>query len=221
MERARAYRRAALLSIAVIAAGCSTYRPAPPPPLPAPSARVRPPGAIVGVASWYGPGFIGRHTANGQIYHQDELTAACNSFPLGSHVMVTNLVNGRAVEVLINDRGPFKKGRKIDLSYGAARMIGMLGPGTAPVSLEGLDGAMPEAAIRYYVQVGSFTHPEAAEQLRERLIGRYPDVQIYQLDAGRGRYYRVRMGAFLTRQQAALRAAQALYLGLPLIIVSE
>lgn len=214
---ARAY--IALLSIAVIA-GCSTYRPAPPPPLPAPSSATRS-ATIVGVASWYGPGFIGRHTASGQIYDQDELTAACNAFPIGSRVMVTNLVNGRSVEVVINDRGPFKKGRKIDLSHKAAAMIGMLGPGTTRVRLEALDGAMPEESIRYYVQIGSFTRPEAAEQMRENLIQRYPDVQIYELELVSRRFYRVRMGAFATREQAVARAHQASDLGLPLIIVSE
>ena len=221
MERGPACRRAALLSIAVIAAGCSTYRPAPPPPPPAPVPQVAQPAPIVGVASWYGPGFHGRPTASGHIYDQNEMTAACNSFPLGSHVMVTNLANGRSVDVLINDRGPFKKGRKIDLSYKAASTIGMLGPGTTRVSLEGLDGAMPEAAIRYYVQVGSFTHADAAEQLRENLIRRYPDVQIYERDTGGSRYYRVRMGAFLTREQATVRAREASDLGLPMVIVSE
>ncbi|HUY18422.1 MAG TPA: septal ring lytic transglycosylase RlpA family protein [Candidatus Binataceae bacterium] len=224
MARGRAYRRAALLSAALVVAGCATYRPAAPPsltPPPAPSTHAAPPGAIVGVASWYGPGFVGKPTASGHIYHQDELTAACNVFPLGTHLMVTNLANGRSVEVLINDRGPFMKGRKIDLSHKAADLIGMLGPGTTRVSLEPLDGAMPEATIRYYVQVGSFIHPAAAERLRENLIRRYPDVQIYELDTGQRRYYRVRMGAFLTREQAAERAQQASSLGLPLMIVSE
>jgi peptidoglycan lytic transglycosylase len=176
---------------------------------------------VVGVASWYGPGFTGRPTASGQIYHQDELTAACNLFPLGTHVMVTNLANGRSVEVLVNDRGPFVKDRKIDLSHKAAGIIGMLGPGTTRVRLEALDGVLPSESLRYYVQVGSFTHAEAAEQLRESLLSRYPDVQIYALDNDGRRYYRVRMGAFLSREQAAVRAREASDLGLPQMIVSE
>ncbi len=220
MERTRMRRRIALLSIAIIAAGCATYRPAPP-QASLPSPRPAHPGTIVGVASWYGPGFTGHRTASGHIYDQNEMTAACNSFPLGSRVMVTNLVNGRSVEVLINDRGPFKKGRKIDLSYRAARMLGMIGPGTTRVSLEALNGAMPEASFRYYVQVGSFAQAQAAEELRESLIRRYPDVRIYQLDTGARRYYRVRMGAFLTREQAMERAREAAELGLPMMIVSE
>ena len=78
-------------------------------------------GVQVGVASWYGPGFHGRRTANGEIYDQYELTAAHRTLPLGTRAMVTNLDNGRSVEVRINDRGPFVDGRVIDLSYGAAR----------------------------------------------------------------------------------------------------
>jgi rare lipoprotein A len=220
VEQTRMRRRVALLSITIIAAGCATYRPVPPR---APLATPRPahPGTIVGVASWYGPGFTGHRTASGHIYDQNEMTAACNSFPLGSRVMVTNLINGRSVEVLINDRGPFKKGRQIDLSYRAARMLGMIGPGTTRVSLEALGGAMPEESFRYYVQVGSFAQARAAEELRESLIRRYPDVQIYELDAGARRYYRVRMGAFLTREQAMERAQEAAELGLPMMIISE
>src|SRR5205085_9580715 len=75
----------------------------------------------VGVASWYGPGFNGRHTANGEIYDQDDLTAASPILPLGTQAMVTNLRNGRAVVVRINDRGPFIRGRSIDLSHRAAQ----------------------------------------------------------------------------------------------------
>src|SRR2546426_545176 len=85
-----------------------------------------------------GPGFHGNRTANGEIYDQYELTAAHPSLPLGSRVMVTNLENGRAVQVRVNDRGPFVGGRAIDLSYAAAHLIGMIGPGTARVRIEGL-----------------------------------------------------------------------------------
>ena len=88
-----------------------TMPPAPPPVID---------GVQLGVASWYGPGFHGNRTANGEIYDQYELTAAHRTLPLGTRVMVTNLSNGRAVEVRINDRGPFVGGRAIDLSYAAA-----------------------------------------------------------------------------------------------------
>ena len=87
------------------------------------------------MAPWYGPGFHGRKTSAGAYYDEEDLTAASIDFPLGSRVMVTNLDNGRSVEVTITDRGPFLKGRKIDLSHKAARVIGMIDPGTARVRI--------------------------------------------------------------------------------------
>jgi rare lipoprotein A len=92
--------------------------------------------AVTGEASWYGPGFHGRTTANGETFNQEELTAAHRSLPFGTKVRVTNINNGRSVVVRINDRGPFIGGRVIDLSAAAARVIGMLGSGIAPVQLE-------------------------------------------------------------------------------------
>jgi 3D (Asp-Asp-Asp) domain-containing protein len=100
-----------------------------------------------GIASWYGGDFHGRPTARGEIYDQFKLTAAHRLLPLGSVVRVTNAENGRAVEVLINDRGPFIKGRIIDLSYAAAERLGGVDPGTLPVVVEvlrmGKRGASP------------------------------------------------------------------------------
>lgn len=89
-----------------------------------------------GMASWYGPGFHGRQTANGERYNQQELTAAHRSLPFNTKVRVTNLRNGQSVIVRINDRGPFSRGRVIDLSAGAARSIGVFSSGVAPVQLE-------------------------------------------------------------------------------------
>ena len=100
-----------------------------------------------GLASWYGPKFAGRQTANGEIFDPSQLTAAHKTLPFGTQVRVTNLNNGRSVVVRINDRGPFKPGRVIDLSRAAAERIGMIGSGTAPVSLELLnDAAAPRPA---------------------------------------------------------------------------
>lgn len=89
-----------------------------------------------GVASWYGPGFHGRRTANGERFNQNALTAAHKSLPFGTRVRVTNLRNGRSVTVRINDRGPYSGGRVIDLSAQAAKVIGLYHSGTAPVSLD-------------------------------------------------------------------------------------
>lgn len=90
----------------------------------------------LGVASWYGGSFHGRLTANGQVYDQFKMTAAHRLLPLGSVVLVTNPENGRAVEVYINDRGPFIRGRIIDLSYAAAEELGAVYPGTLPVVVD-------------------------------------------------------------------------------------
>jgi len=92
-----------------------------------------------GVASWYGYPHHGRLTASGQRFNMYELTAAHRTLPLGTRLRVTNLSNGRSVTVTVTDRGPFVKQRVLDLSYAAAREIGMIGPGTAPVQLEILE----------------------------------------------------------------------------------
>jgi rare lipoprotein A len=89
-----------------------------------------------GMASWYGPGFHGRQTANGERFNQNDLTAAHRSLPFGTKVRVTNMNNGRSVVVRINDRGPFVGGRAIDLSAAAARAIGLHRSGVSPVNLE-------------------------------------------------------------------------------------
>ena len=89
-----------------------------------------------GMASWYGPGFHGRRTANGERYNQNGYTAAHKSLPFGTRVKVTNVRTGQSVMVRINDRGPFIRGRVIDLSAGAARAIGVHSSGIAPVKLE-------------------------------------------------------------------------------------
>jgi rare lipoprotein A len=207
-------------------AACSTTRvvtrPAPPPasiPAPPPTAPAR-----FGVASWYGPGFDGHATSSGEIYNQNDLTAASTLYPLGSMVMVTNLNNGRAVEVRINDHGPYVKGRKIDLSLKAAKVLQMVGPGTAPVRLDLISvpaGTSPTGAPRYFVQVGSFANSANADHLRTELAAYYSDVRVDPVEAGGHRFYRVRMGGFATRSEAEARAGQSSHFGLPMIIVSE
>lgn len=93
-----------------------------------------------GHASWYGQQFHGAATASGEAFDMHGLTAAHRTLPLGSYVQVKNLENGRTVVVKINDRGPFAKGRAIDLSYGAARRLEMVRDGEAPVEITPLDG---------------------------------------------------------------------------------
>jgi rare lipoprotein A len=133
------WRWVQLALLAALLHACSTTRPVTPPMVG---------GHQEGVASWYGPGFHGKRTANGEVYDQYELTAAHQTLPLGTRVMVTSLTNGRAVEVRINDRGPFIGGRVIDLSYAAASVIGMIGPGTMPVRVEILEQPVQVASRR-------------------------------------------------------------------------
>ncbi len=130
--------------------GCSAYNAANVAPRPAPAVESRPAssaGGRVTLASWYGPGFIGQRTASGEVYHRDDLTAASRSLPLGTRVQVINLGTGRAVVVRINDRGPYVRGRGIDLSQRAAERIGLNHSGVARVSVTRLDATASASSI--------------------------------------------------------------------------
>src|SRR4051812_47794453 len=111
-------------------------KPVPPPPPPAPAAPKESLYTETGVASWYGHPYHGRIAANGERYDMEELTAAHRTLPFDTWVRVVNLLNDKAVDVRITDRGPFVDGRIIDLSRAAARAIDVIGPGTAKVRVE-------------------------------------------------------------------------------------
>ena len=179
--------------------------------------------SVIGTASWYGPGFNGHRTSSGEIYDQDDLTAASTLFPLGTRLLVTNLRDGCSVEVTINDHGPFVKGRAIDLSARAARVLGMVGPGTGRVRMEVLSTPLggPALGQRYFVQVGSFADRENAERVQQQFAARFTDVHIEEAQTGETRYYRVRMGAFVTRQEAEDRASHLSGQGYPIVIITE
>jgi rare lipoprotein A len=124
-------RWASLWLVVVLAlAGCATGR----------ASRVDGPtlkgSALSGQASWYGRPHHGRRTSSGEIYDMNKLTAAHRTLPLGTRVLVTNVDNGRTIEVRINDRGPFRRDRVLDLSYAAARQLGAVGEGVIPVTLK-------------------------------------------------------------------------------------
>jgi peptidoglycan lytic transglycosylase len=179
-----------------------------------------------GIASWYGPGFHGKATASGTIYDQNDLTAAHQTLPLGSRVMVTNLENGNSSEVVINDRGPFAKGRIIDLSFAAGKALGMIGPGTIPVRVEVIDsGPYKIESIRtsldYTLQLGSFSQPENAQQLRDKLANSYADVSIVPILAKDATYYRVQLGTFTSRNAAEERARQLSQAGFAVVIMEK
>ena len=92
-----------------------------------------------GYASWYGDPFHGRRTSNGEVYDMHRLTAAHKTLPFNTVVKVNNLDNGKSVQVRINDRGPYVDGRILDCSFGAAKKLGFVGEGTAPVKIEILE----------------------------------------------------------------------------------
>lgn len=108
----------------------------------APTAPVRP--VRMGQASWYGPGFSGKKTASGDVFDEEKFTAAHKTIPLGSRAKVTNLANGKSVEVEINDRGPFIPGRIIDLSQAAAQALGIVDRGVAKVRVD----VLPDDSIQ-------------------------------------------------------------------------
>lgn len=188
---------------------------------PATDARV----SQTGIASWYGPGFHGKATASGEIYNQNDMTAAHQTLPLGTKVMVTNMENGRSAEVLVNDRGPFAKGRIIDLSHTAAQSIAMVGPGTALVHIDVLDSPVPLRSIRpaldYTLQLGSFSQLENAQQLRDRIVKNFDSVTITPLQSKDTTYYRVHLGNFSNRSAAEDMAKQLSQAGYSVIVMEK
>jgi len=152
----------------------------------------------------------------------NDMTAAHRTLPFGTYVMVTNLGNDRSAVVRINDRGPFARGRTIDLSYAAARVLGVVGPGTARVRIETLRGfKAPDDSQRadIWIQVGAFSVQENAYSIKRRLDRAYKGVVVTRLKTGRGTYFRVRVR---TDERAAQGLAQRLAgEGYPVIIVRE
>jgi len=155
----------------------------------------------VGYASWYGKEFHGRPTSSGEIYNMYGLTAAHRTLPLGTVAEVTNLENGKSVRVKINDRGPFVANRFLDLSYGAAKEIGVVDKGAARVRLEAWPGERELSARHFTVQVGSFVMKENAKRLKKTMESYGPSsIRLYQTN--RQTFYRVRVGDFREEGQA-------------------
>jgi rare lipoprotein A len=167
------------------------------------------PAVMTGRASWYGPNFHGKTTSSQEIFDMYDMTAAHKTLPFGTYVMVTNLKNGRSVKVRINDRGPFIRGRVIDLSYAAAKVLGMVGPGVVPVRIEILsDMSVDEDRQEFAVQVGAFVVKKNAEALKARLDKKYRNVYISQFTTTNRVYYRVRLS--FDSKSAALETAKDL-----------
>ncbi len=174
-----------------------------------------------GVASWYGGEFHGRPTSSGEIYDMFQLTCAHNSLPLGTIVMVTNLENGRSVELKVNDRGPFVKERIIDVSYAAARILGMWAKGTANVKVEWVGAPLVEQVERFNLQVGSFSDEARARDLAERLKRNFDNVFVATVETQTQKYHRVRIGPFVTKEAALPVAAQLTEMGLQVLVTNR
>ena len=154
-----------------------------------------------GVASWYGPDFHGIRTSTGEPYDMYTMTAAHRTLPLPAYARVTNLRNGRSIVVRINDRGPFKSNRIIDVSYAAALKLDMIRQGTTPVEVRALeaDGPAPPpptlAAAGIYAQAGAFAVEDNGRRLRDRLAASGIDNVVLRAEQTGGRTaYRVRIG---------------------------
>ncbi len=156
-----------------------------------PDAQGSPISSEVGLASWYGPPYAGRKGADGTVYDQNAMTAAHLTLPLGTVVRVTNLATNQSAVVRITDRGPFVRGRIIDLSLAAARSIGVYRAGVARVRVEAFAAASTQAAGRWCVQVGAFSSERDAVKLKEQLSRRYTTAKVIEFTGPTGHWVRI------------------------------
>jgi rare lipoprotein A len=173
-----------------------------------------------GVASWYGGEFHGRPTSSGEVYDMYQLTCAHNTLPLGTIVMVTNLENGRSLELKVNDRGPFVKERIIDVSYSAAQMLGMWEKGTTLVKVEVIVPGI-EPVQRFTLQVGSFTDEMNAQRLADQLRKSFENVYVTTVETLTQKYHRVRVGQFETKDLALTIAEKLSQMGFNVLVTSR
>ena len=171
-----------------------------------------------GIASWYGSKFHGRRTSSGEVFDMHLATAAHRSLPLPTYAEVTNLENGKRVIVKINDRGPFHDDRLIDLSYGAAIRLGMIGNGTARVEVRAISFDEPaprRTAIKQaegtFLQVGAFRDKSAAEALAGLMMEEH--LQPVSIQRGSG-LYKVWIGPYESRSDIDFATQRVIELGL-------
>lgn len=164
-----------------------------------------------GIASWYGRKFHGRKTSNGETYNMYARTAAHKTLPMNTHVLVKNMENGREMTLRVNDRGPFVKGRIIDLSLTAAQELGVVKNGTAKVEVTALGEAvtyvegskkierfLPHEDFQkgeFYIQIGSFTNKTNALNLAAKMEQQGQKAVIVNYDRGDALFYRVQVYA--------------------------
>lgn len=163
-----------------------------------------------GIASWYGPGFQGKKTANGETFNTNSLTAAHRTLPFGTYVQVVNEDNGQAVIVRINDRGPFAKNRIIDLSKAAARRLEMIEQGTARVSLYVSSETSQNLQVSnlkkasFTIQIGSLSDRKEAQ----RQASKYEDGWVKEAAVNGRVVYRVCRGKYTSEAAAKVRLSQ-------------
>jgi rare lipoprotein A len=172
-----------------------------------------------GIASWYGKKFHGRRTSSGEPYDMHLATAAHKTLPLPAYAEVTNLDNGRKVIVKINDRGPFKDARLIDMSYGAALRLDMVATGTARVEVRVIDVSGKDyvkdfvaapAESETWLQAGAYGRREGAEELANRLAGaELKPVSIHEID----QLFRVWLGPYTNTTDVESVIRRAIELG--------
>jgi rare lipoprotein A len=151
-----------------------------------------------GIASWYGPNFHGRYTSNGEIYNMYAMTAAHKTLPMNTIVKVTNLRNNKSVIVRINDRGPFVKGRIIDLSYAAGKKIGLDVTGTAPVIIKVIKFKGKDYVSGYKIQIGAFINPKGANAFADKYKKLGYNTQVLKVE----NFYKVYITGFKTYNEA-------------------
>jgi rare lipoprotein A len=180
-----------------------------------------------GIASWYGRKFHGRKTSNGEIYNMYAMTAAHKTLPLGVHVRVTHLQNGRSIVVRVNDRGPFVAGRIIDLSYAAAQKLDIVDVGTAKVQVQALGyRQIDHGQVSYQppisydigsfaVQVGAFSVRENAIRLASQLRNSYGKADVQAAVVNGRQMFRVRVGNYGSLERAEQAATDFSNSGFP------
>jgi rare lipoprotein A len=231
---------AAFLTAAAVLTSCAgrempAAHPVPTPPPAAPSAE--PPSAPsvlpapaaepvsrevyreTGTASWYGREFHGRKTASGEIFDMNGISAAHRTLPLGTAIRVTNLENHKVITVRVNDRGPFARNRVIDLSYGAAKDLGFVAQGTVSVEIETLEPVQDKG--QYTVQAAVFAEAENARVLKDRLSTKFEVISILPYESNIGKFFRVQVGAYASKEKAELIAGKLVLEGLEPIVMRK
>ena len=177
-----------------------------------------------GVASWYGPGFHGKKTANGEIFDMYEMTAAHKTLPIPSYAQVTNLENNKTVVVRINDRGPYVGKRLLDLSYAAAKKIGIQSEGIGKVEIKAITPlqALPQIQKtaesqnkKVYFQVGSFGNERKALKLQDKIAANnLPEPTILTSRHRKNTLYKVQMGPIKSTDNAEMLSYQLAKMGI-------